>query len=273
MLFLTVLLFLLTYFFQVPVLQAILGIPFILFFPGFAFFAALMPGRKEISTIERISLGFILSIIIDSIIALVLNYTSLGISLDSVMISMTIFVMIITVIGIVRQIMLPPEEQSMLTFNMNLTYPAASALSITFSIVMIVVVFGGIVTGLYYSFTPKGGEAFTRFYIVKQDDGQLYSQVGSSDDRKVSLILGLTNNERLPVNYKVQVSLDSKTYAEIDPIKLADGQQWQETVTLPTGSHERTEVEFLLYKNNETEPYLEPLRLWIDPPVGIVFSE
>ena len=55
--------------------RVILGIPFILFFSGYALMAALSPSKERMSGIERLALSIGLSIVVVLLIGLILNYT------------------------------------------------------------------------------------------------------------------------------------------------------------------------------------------------------
>ena len=60
------------------VLRTILGIPFVLFFPGYVLMAALFPGKRETHVIEWIGLSLVMSFAIVAIIGLILNYNHGG---------------------------------------------------------------------------------------------------------------------------------------------------------------------------------------------------
>lgn len=57
------------------IIRKILGLAFVLFFPGYVFVTSLFPERKELDNLERLALSFGLSIAIVPLIGLVLNYT------------------------------------------------------------------------------------------------------------------------------------------------------------------------------------------------------
>ena len=57
-------------------LRIIIGLPFILFIPGYILVFALFPTKKSVDIIERIALSFGLSIAIVPLIGLGLNYKS-----------------------------------------------------------------------------------------------------------------------------------------------------------------------------------------------------
>ncbi|MCK4222104.1 MAG: DUF1616 domain-containing protein, partial [Dehalococcoidia bacterium] len=56
-------------------LRIVLGLPFLLFSPGYALIAALFPKKGSLDGIERIALSFGLSIAVVPLIGLILNYT------------------------------------------------------------------------------------------------------------------------------------------------------------------------------------------------------
>ncbi len=75
--------------------RVILGLPFILFIPGYILIFALFPARKtdrSIDIIERIALSFGLSIAVVPLIGLGLNYTPWGIRLEPILLSIFIFI-------------------------------------------------------------------------------------------------------------------------------------------------------------------------------------
>ena len=63
------------------ILRIILGIPFLLFFPGYALAAALFTKGRGMDAVERVALSFGLSIAVVPLIGLILKYTPWGIRL------------------------------------------------------------------------------------------------------------------------------------------------------------------------------------------------
>ncbi|PKK81272.1 MAG: hypothetical protein CVT47_03315, partial [Thermoplasmata archaeon HGW-Thermoplasmata-2] len=59
---------------DVGAMRIIFGLPFILFFPGYALIALLFPRRTDIDIIERVALSFGLSIALVPLVGLLLNY-------------------------------------------------------------------------------------------------------------------------------------------------------------------------------------------------------
>lgn len=89
-------------FFQNSVLRIILGLPFILFIPGYVLIRALFVGKKDLDWIERLILSLGLSIAVTSLIGLGLNYTSFGIKLYSVTFSLFSFTLLMSGVTVYR---------------------------------------------------------------------------------------------------------------------------------------------------------------------------
>ncbi len=70
--------------------RIVLGVPFVLFFPGYALITALVPRKTGMSGIERVALSFGLSIALVILIGLALNYTPFGIRLVPILSSMAV---------------------------------------------------------------------------------------------------------------------------------------------------------------------------------------
>ena len=121
-------------------------------------------------------------------------------------------------------------------------------------------------TGIVYAVvTPKPENAFTEFYILghggKAEGYPEQIRVGE----EASLVLVIVNHEYEVVSYRVEVRVDGVWNNEVGPIMLAGEQEWEEMVGFtPDKAGDDQKVEFLLYKDGETEPYLKPLQLWVD---------
>ena len=83
--------------------RIILGLPFILFFPGYVLICALFPGKNDLDIIERLALSMGLSIAITSLIGLALNYTPFGVRLYLVTISLFSFMLLTSAVAIYRR--------------------------------------------------------------------------------------------------------------------------------------------------------------------------
>jgi len=64
---------------EISPIRIILGLPLVLFLPGYSLIATLFPRKDDLDAIERIALSFGLSIAIVPLLGLALNYTPFGI--------------------------------------------------------------------------------------------------------------------------------------------------------------------------------------------------
>ena len=164
---LAILLIIITTFFPSNVLRIILGLPFVLFFPGYTLIAALFPRRSAPDSIERVALSFGLSIAVVPLTGLMLNYTPWGIRLYPILISLTIFIIITSVICWYRRRRLAQAERFAISFNLGLTnWRRQRSVDRILSIILIVAILGAIGTLGYVLTTPKVGERFTEFYVL-----------------------------------------------------------------------------------------------------------
>jgi len=102
--------------------RVILGLPFILFIPGYILIFALFPTKKTdkgIDIIERIALSFGLSIAVVPLIGLALNYTPWGIRLEPILLSIFIFVVGVGIVAIYRWIQVNSNERFTIFFNIS----------------------------------------------------------------------------------------------------------------------------------------------------------
>ncbi len=107
-------------------------------------------------------------------------------------------------------------------------------------------------------------EKFTEFYIL----GSEGEAVDYPEELKVgeggTVTVGIINREQETVNYRLEVRIDGVNNNEKVPIELAHDQKWEEIISFtPNRAGDNQQVEFLLYKNGQSESYLE-LHLWID---------
>jgi uncharacterized membrane protein len=271
----TILLAVVIAFFPSTTARIILGLPFLLFFPGYTLMAALFPKKGSLGGVERVAFSFGLSIAVVPLIGLILNYTPWGIRLAPILISLAVFIIAASGVAWYRRGKLAPEERFRALLNARLPFwhwQGQSLLDNTLSVVLAVVIAVAIVTVGYVVATPRAGEKFTEFYILgpegKAENYPTELKVGEEG----RVIIGIVNHEQEWVSYDVEIWIDEeKATLRIDGedrdkiiVELEHEGKWENGVgfvTQKTG--ERQKVEFVLYKNGE--PYFEePLHLWID---------
>ncbi len=247
-------------------LRIVLGLPFILFFPGYTLIAALFPKKADLGSIERVALSFGLSIAVAPLIGLILNYTPWGIKLYPILVSITLFILATSGAAWYRRHKLPEEERLSISFNVNLSqWTAMSGWDKVLSIVLVASILGAIGTLAYVIITPKAGEKFTEFYVLGLDGkaDNYPDELTVGEEGKV--ILGIVNHEHEDgLTYRVEILIDGEGNSTIRPPALDHDQKWESEVSfIPQELGDDQKVKFILYRNGDEEPY-RSLYLWLD---------
>jgi len=102
---------------EISPIRIILGLPLVLFLPGYSLIAALFPRKDDLDGIERIALGFGLSIAITPLLGLGLNYTPFGIRLAPVLIVLSVFTISLAICTYVRRSKIPEGDRFCVDFG------------------------------------------------------------------------------------------------------------------------------------------------------------
>lgn len=272
--------------------RIVLGIPFLLFLPGYILITALYPKKEGIDAIERVALSFGLSIALVSLIGLILNYVSWGIRVESVLYSVALFIFITSIVAMVRRRRLDEKQRLCIEFCLKLPGWSGGALNKSLSIILLVSILGALGALSYAIVTPKPGERFTEFYIlgiggtaqgypdnffmegdkivlVKYNGDE--TPVVDSDGGRV--VLGIINHEYETTTYLVRAMIDEEPVSiyfdkaemgEIGPIELNHDEKWEREIGfLPQHVGDNQKVKFVLYKG-EGLSFEASSHLWID---------
>ncbi len=248
-------------------LRITLGLPFILFLPGYTLLSALFPKRGSLGGVERVAFSFGLSIAITILIGVILNYTPWGINLYPSLISVTLFVIATTIAAWYRQGALPPDQRFSVTVSFSLPgwgQMAGLDKVLSFSLVIVIMIALGSIG--YVMAVPKQEQGFTEFYILSVDGKAENYPKQVMLGQPVELIIGIVNREDVVTSYRVDIIINGIKNNEIRTAALADEEGWEEVISFtPQSLGVEQKVEFWLYKNAEAEPYLEgPLHLYVD---------
>ena len=267
----------------VPVLsdtpiRTVLGLPMVLFLPGYALIAALFPNRDDLDGIERVALSFGLSIAVVPLIGLGLNYTQWGIRLVPILVSLSVFTLGMCAVAVIRR-----AELGENAFNVSFGAAFDSAkeelvtapkgrLDRALTILLVLSILASVVTLVYVVVTPKEGEKFTEFYILgpggMADDYPTTYLNGDSG----TVIVGVVNHEYAPINYTLDIRLNNNSLHIDDGmrnLRLAHNETWEHNVIFtPTSVGDDMKLQFLLFREeNQTHPYRD-LHLWINVSEG-----
>ncbi len=246
-------------------LRIILGLPVVLFIPGYILLAALFPDRDSLSGIERITFSLGLSIAFSIIMGVILNFTPWGINLFPILTSATVFIVVTAVFAWYRS--LQSYAEFSITVNISLSrWMEMAGMDKILSFSLVIAVLVALSSIGYVIAVPKQGQPFTEFYIL--------SPGGNAEDypeqvvlgEVVAITVGVVNHEDIELGYLVDITGNGIEDSQLSTPELVDGEKWEGVVSLvPRSSGDNQKVEFWLYKAGEAEPYLEePLYIYFD---------
>lgn len=243
--------------------RILLGLPFVLFFPGYTLVAALFPGKDDLDPIERVALSFGLSIAVVPLIGLALNYGPWGIRLTPILVALALFILLAAAVALARRRALRPDDAFSLALNIR-PWLQASFPNKLFGLGVVTLMLGlGLIA--YSAATSRGAsEAFTEFYVLgpggKAEGYPGVMKVGDG----APVILGVVNREGKDLTYLVSRDVEGEIVPWSRDISLADGERWERRIAIvPRRAGDAQKVEFLLYREGDAEPYRR-LHLRID---------
>lgn len=226
-------------------LRIVLGLPFVLFVPGYAVVAALFPergstvdtpagdaeldatetastetNREGIDGIERVALAFGLSIAVVPLTGLVLNFTPWGIRLVPVMVATSLVTLGATWVGARRRNALPESERFSVPYRRWLAaahselFEPDTRTDTALNVLVVVSVLLAVTSVGYAVTVPKEGEAFTEFYLLTEQDNELLADDYPTDmtvGNASELVVGVSNHEHTDVEYTIVAQLQAVT--------------------------------------------------------------
>jgi uncharacterized membrane protein len=279
------------YFISGNPIRIIIGLPFLLFFPGYVLLLAIFPRKESLGILPILALSLGLSIAVVSLMGLLLNFTPRGMETESVVFSLFAFLLIVSSIAWLRSKKLPTASRRYYSFNVTAQNLGQSKLDRWISVVMILLILGTLGTLGFLIANQKIGGKFSEFYMLGIDgqaadypadfvlnNGQVVSVKYGNNGTYLTeswgrLTLGIVNHEGQETNYSVTMTIDGtqvnipfqgKMADSINSITLLPGEKWEQEIGVtPQHTGDNQKVAIFLYKNGANEPYLD-LNRWIN---------
>jgi uncharacterized membrane protein len=239
------------------ILRVMLGLLFTLFIPGYYICLALLPRIETTDLSERFALSIGLSCVQLPIIALILNLTGRGVSLNTVMLSEAIVIIFFGGLAYLRRAgstvshtadsrELPAQSEKSRVSRSNRLVMGVLALSLFATFVALI--------GLA-STTPTVTE-FTEFYLLGQDAQARQYPHSTVVGEPVTITVGVRNQEGTPTTYSIEVRDGGTLIGQHEPITLNVGEQQEFEVTFtPTIAGETRSIDFLLLRGEDSAVY------------------
>lgn len=195
---------------ETPV-RFVFTLPLMLFIPGYCAIAALFPKDGDLTFVERLVLSIGLSIVVVPLICFGLNFTPWGIRLDPVVLSLTIFSLVMVVIAWYRRTLLPVPERYTVPFSeiaggiREEMFPAdTSRTERLLSAVLALAILMLILITIYVLMVPLPGERFTEFFILGENRTVADYPDLTRPGQNNSMYVGVTNHEYQDVTYTIE---------------------------------------------------------------------
>lgn len=266
----------------------ILGVPFVVLFPGYAIVAAIFPeqpgsGTTDLSTstrgsnpgwVARVALSLVVSAIVVGVCGFVLGWASV-LRLDPAVGAVVGVTLVSAVIAAARRLRLPRERRANPFTGGSSQFSTGAIGSNAVLVVSILVLVGSVA---FVGAVPSDGEAFTESYLLSENsEGDLvaedYPTTFVSGEGQ-PLYVGLENNEYRAINYEIEVvvqeiNANGEIVAQqrLDRVDVALDHSENTVVEpdiAPTMTGEGLRLQFLVHKGDTADNPDQTLQLWIN---------
>ena len=249
-----------------PMLRLLLGLPFVLFFPGYALQAAIFTRAGDLDGPERLALSFGLSVAVIPPLALILDRLPWGIRLWPIVASEGLFTVVCLAIAWLRLWRLPEAERFRVDVQIDakgwwaaLDRPRRIAYGVLAGSLCTALIAASVII-----FVPNPGDSFTEFYVLGPEGlAENYPREAAAG-QPLTVTVGIANREGETAGYVVELYAGDSRIGGAGPIMLGDDEVWEEALeyALPQAGDDQ-QVAFQLYRDGSSEVY-RSLRLWID---------
>ncbi|MFZ3170037.1 MAG: DUF1616 domain-containing protein [Candidatus Methanoperedens sp.] len=247
-------------------LRIIFALPLLLFLPGYMLIAVIFPKCGELSSIERFTFSTSFSIAITVFDGFGLNYTRWGFKSDSITISLSLLIGILSLLTFIQRWRYGKESYSFTLSDIRSFYytlknkepetgpdHALEKMLIKTMIISILIVSAMLI----YEKVTTEPEKFTSLYILGADGKAENYLTEVSIGEPYTILVGVENYEYAPVNYTLRVNFGGKILKEY-PVILDHNNRWLNNVTVipelasSIASGNKTKLEFELFKDNKS---------------------
>lgn len=206
------------------ILRMVLGIPFLLFIPGYVFiscFSSYKSSKSELDVLYKIALSIGLSIAIVSLDGLLLFYTPFGFTLLSILSSLLIIIIFCGIIALYRWRKARQQNQIVISLKLP-SFHSTSKLDKILMMVLIWAIALTIITAVFISLLPTKQESFTEFYILGAAGKTTNYPKNLTIRQNSNLTIGLINQEHKTIDYTIEIWLVNQTLSYNNITKAID---------------------------------------------------
>ena len=250
-------------------IRVTLGVPFVIFFPGYGLISALWPEKKqEIDSLEKTGLSIGLSIAIVSLMGLGLNYTSFGLELQPLLAILFLFNASLVIVSVFRR--RKSDNAYVFKIKIEKLLPDKNEKIWFYSLFILTILVICLV--IYTAFISKPTTEFTAIYILDSKGGTHDYPKLLNENENATVIVGVHNREHKTVTYTIVAEINKNaTLIFVDDwdttfiltnstayalnITLEDGQTWEKEFNFTIAEKGHYEITWYILVNGEKTPY------------------
>jgi uncharacterized membrane protein len=249
-------------------IRTILEFLLILFVTGYSLLAALFPKIDDLDSLERVGLSFGLSIVISPATSFLTTYIPVGIEFMPLLVTLSIFTIIMVFIGYIRRRRVPEGEKFYVNFggffdSIKNIFNGKSRKTKMLTVILVLSVIIAIAATSYIIVKPKQGETFTEFYLLGPNGQASDYPTNITVGQNASVIIGIVNHEYNNVDYNLVVTSDGVVIKD-ENITLKDGSQIEIPYNFTESSTGIKNVVFVLYKLPDNTTVYRSLHLFVN---------
>jgi len=243
-----------------------LGVLLVLLLPGYGVVSAMFPARGNLDGVERIAVGFGLSLALVPLLGVAIHFSSWGLNLTSIVLMLTVWTFVFIGIALWRRRTVRVAQR----FNGDWTSAwlgratTLRPIDLAVRVVLILLIVGG--AGFIAWRVQSGGESsrFTEFYILGAtgtiEDYPTTLRVGKEQSYNV----GIINREMAPIEYTMRAYIDNTMAGSLGPMVLDDGEDWEgRIVVVPLADGINKRLEIRLFRDNSSDIY-QTVNIFVD---------
>ena len=213
--------------------RALVGLPLVLFVPGYALTAAAFPAGR-LGTIERLLFSVGASLALAALAGLLLQWTALGLRPAAWVIALGNLTLVASLIALVRRWRRPAVDSAQRVAGMTLVEGGLMGLAALLVACALLIARDGAL--------QQRATGFTQLWVLPDSAFQ-----------QDSVRLGVNNREPGEVGYRLLVTASGTIIGSWPRITLGPDEQWEATVALPAAQPAAATVEAVLYRLDAPE--------------------
>lgn len=223
--------------------RIIVGLPFILFIPGYLLLKVLFPyivkDNSSIDSTERFALSIVLSISIIAILGIIFTFRSWTLNPEPLFVFLIVINYFLGIIALVQSRKQVSDKYYTLSFKSLFSTSSQNRLDMGLKSIIIILMFITVCIFSYAILAPRQLETYTEFYMLGENDAVADYPRNAALNEDIPLTIGIINHEYQSMKYTLEFWLVDQSTS----ISSSINHMWflrKETVSLEHYSKDNT---------------------------------